>query len=184
MSNYSIEILDVPAFRVAQAAAAKNDTRYYLNGVFLDNVNGKIVGTDGHIMAVADCIPMTPDIDSRTVKFSKPLPKSAKSATIEVVGEMVQIVYYDSAGRQLMAGEFLDGTFPQYTRALPAMERIQDGKGPARVGFNPRLLERLTKAAGTDGVQIEFGGGDNTYSMRVTFPKLPNLVCALMPMRM
>ena len=46
--------LNIPArsFAAALKCAAKNDVRFYLNGVYLDLPKGRIVGTNGHVMFV------------------------------------------------------------------------------------------------------------------------------------
>lgn len=46
-------IVSLAALRAARTHAADKDIRYYLNGIFLDTVAGKVVATDGHRLFIA-----------------------------------------------------------------------------------------------------------------------------------
>lgn len=45
--------VSLATLRAARTHAATSDIRYYLNGIYLDTVAGKVVSTDGHRMFVA-----------------------------------------------------------------------------------------------------------------------------------
>lgn len=57
--------LDIPlsTLRAVRTHAGVNDIRHYLNGVYFDTLNGRLVGTDGHRCMIAH-LPTIPEPDA------------------------------------------------------------------------------------------------------------------------
>lgn len=125
-------------------AAAKNDTRYYLNSVFLDvrQTDSVLVATDGHIMlalpvapdGTADDVPYVPGqyiIPRDLLETVKPAYKGA-DVTIEIVHHPVT---FDAirpntpvkhpptvaihAGGTKLTGALVDAQYPYWRRVVP-----------------------------------------------------------------
>ena len=156
-------------------AASTEDTRYYLNGVFVvaDGLKATMVATDGHRMVVHR-VPLTmPEFFSCIVprkflegfKFSK---RDSGDATLHKDGNFVEVGY---AGTVSRVAE-VDGTFPAWERIRPA-----DDVQPSPSVFNGQYcadFDSLAKAFGTfavitprgaDSALVTFGGRDDIYGL-------------------
>lgn len=110
--------LDIAAlFAPVQFAISTDDVRYYLQGVFVHSLDGKLVAvaTDGHRLAAhsVDSSETIPDIIVPK-KATSLLPKGVVQLSVSDTKIRVQ------AGDFCMVSKLIDGTFPDYRRVIPA----------------------------------------------------------------
>ena len=108
--------LDVWKLKAVAMAASRDETRFYLQGVYIDP-RGVMVATNGH-MAIACKVDVTADkgfiIPLGLIDRIKPR-KGVKFAVVELDGNVIKLncnteTYYDQE---------IDGSFPDYVKALP-----------------------------------------------------------------
>lgn len=146
-------IVPMAALSAVAPFMAKNDVRYYLNGMLVQAARGatadatetgtRLVATDGH-MALAvrhtDADGWTgPDtIVPRALVEWALKQKGAKLVTVTREGDDVTI----EAGGLRMTAPRIDGRFPDWQAAMPAVAGEY-----AATGFDADLLARICKAA-------------------------------------
>lgn len=123
-SSECAELVDKTRF-----AISTEETRYYLNGIFLHSMkdNGvemlRAVATDGHRLARME-IPLPSGasdvpgiiIPRKTVgELRKLMDESDQDVTIEVSENKIRF----SAGAITLVSKLIDGTFPDYERVIP-----------------------------------------------------------------
>ncbi|MEQ8557595.1 MAG: DNA polymerase III subunit beta [Henriciella sp.] len=110
-------------------AISTEETRYYLNGVYLhvaDGEGGKVlraVATDGHRLALADS-PAPKDSDGLDGVI---VPRKAIAEVRRLIDQVdgdVSIAVSDTkivfrAGRAVLTSKLIDGSFPDYARVIP-----------------------------------------------------------------
>lgn len=121
-------------FESVQFAISSEETRYYLNGIYLHTQNDPerllAVATDGHRLAKMeiDCpagaaqmkgIIVPRKTVSEVMKLAKALGKDDK-VTISVSETKVMF----EAGNTTLVSKLIDGTFPDYTRVIPQANNI------------------------------------------------------------
>ncbi len=113
-----------------QFAISTEETRYYLNGIFMHTVENKgelklrAVATDGHRLARADIeAPAGSEgmpgiiIPRKTVsELQKLLDSPDVVVTVEVSDAKIRL----TIGSIIMTSKLIDGTFPDYQRVIPA----------------------------------------------------------------
>ena len=102
--------------RAAQICQAKDDVRYYLNGIHI--YKNKIEATNGHI-----AVQMTMDHRIKCdliVNIQGPIPKKAQDS-IFVFGDDNFVKHYDSFGSliKISVVDVIDGKFPDISKVLP-----------------------------------------------------------------
>lgn len=108
-------------------AASTEETRYYLNGVFMHAPQGadlRFAATDGHrlargVMALPDGAQSLPDviIPRKIVKIlSGLLDRNEGSIDVRVSGTSLRV----EIGETVVHSKLIDGTFPDYTRVIPS----------------------------------------------------------------
>ena len=119
------------AFQRTRFAMSSEETRYYLNGVFLHVKDGKLLAaaTDGHRLSqtVVDTgessLDGIPDII---------VPRKTVGELVKLVGEYdgdMEVTMTPSKiafdiGNLLITSKTIDGTFPDYTRVIPRENQI------------------------------------------------------------
>lgn len=125
--------------------AAKNDTRYYLNGIFIDVKNCRIVSTDGHCLLVTrlneNCIDgdvCEPFIINRDV-----VALGLKAC----VKKMPAVITYDQSPNTVpvltvcdVTGSPVHGKFPDFERLIPSSLNNQ------MAHFDAELVNRVSDA--------------------------------------
>lgn len=107
-------------FNLSAIAMSAEETRYYLQGVYLHPADGivRAVATDGHRLAKIDS-----DIEAdfpgvivprKTVGLLKSL-LSDGNATVRISETKIQI----DLGHSVVTSKVIDGTFPDYSRIIP-----------------------------------------------------------------
>ena len=107
-------------FAPVSFAISTEETRYYLNGVYLNAADGRsvAVATDGHRLA-KHVGPILPAFDGIIVprKTVGLIPKG--TVTVSVSSTKIRI----SSGDLILTSKLIDGTFPDYERVIPTTER-------------------------------------------------------------
>lgn len=184
--------------RAAVRFAAKNDIRYYLNGVLVEchRCVAYVVGTNGHFLGIGRVERDANNGDTGTGSFIIPreflekmkLPRRLSD------GGMVQITVSDlaesGAGRFTIADVFegteisgatLDGRFPDWRHVIP------DKVSGEAAQYSAEYLALMAKAASDLG----YHGPGNGYSLGqngrasalVTFYSLREFLAVIMPVR-
>jgi DNA polymerase III subunit beta len=103
-------------FGPVQFAISNEETRFYLNGIYMHTVNGKlrVVATDGHRMARHDG-EAAPDftgiiVPKKTVGLVPP-----GKVQVELSATKIRI----TSGDVVMLSKLIEGTFPDYERVTP-----------------------------------------------------------------
>ncbi|MBD8725740.1 hypothetical protein IFT43_20460 [Oxalobacteraceae sp. CFBP 13708] len=176
---------------------AKDDIRYYLNGINVRPHKGGgaiIVATNGHTLgAIRD--PRATCEHEVILRFDTRMQQACAAGLsddreIVMIGERLAVV--DNAGREvyIQAGEpEIEGNFPRYERVIPKLETLQ----PGLIGtYSATVLAPVEKAAMTiakrskssySGLQFFNVGGDPNLCAVVRLPVEPEFVAVLMPMR-
>lgn len=144
------------ALAATEFAISTEETRYYLNGVFMQPTPAhertdslRFVSTDGHRMAVHDsALEGVPQFDGviirrDTVALLLPLLK-AKGAPATVSVRVARQRIEFTCGAVVVRAKPIDGSFPDYARCVP---RADDEN--TRATFNRRAMIEAIKAVAT-----------------------------------
>lgn len=129
----------VPAAALARLAAktrfaiSTEETRYYLNGVFLHVANGtddkllRAVATDGHRLALAE-MPAPEGSESMPAIIVPRKTIQEMMRLLQDVGEEVEMFVSESrirfeSGRIALMSKLIEGSFPDYARVIPRGNR-------------------------------------------------------------
>lgn len=189
--------VDAKLFNACRQVQSTEETRYYLNGVYVQPHPEKgalLVATDGHRMMVAHdqggvckkeaiCA-----IDKEA--FSRKAERPEVVTQIEIDGEGIASV---GTTYRSVKSVFIEGTYPDWSRVLrPVLELAKKrfyGKPVFdAAAFNGRYLAHLPKIAAIlgDGIDtrpvklVTFNEHDPAL---VLYPNFPNVFGVLMPMR-
>lgn len=113
----------------AMCAVSKEETRYYLCGVFID-ARGFVAATNGHIAFAARCADAKRlgDIRPANVPSATPgviVPQDAIAQALKGRGGLVSVardangLWWLSCGTTRLHFEPIDGSFPDWTRVIP-----------------------------------------------------------------
>ncbi len=126
---YSFELSTKDLFRLVDKtrfAISTEETRYYLNGIYLHAVDGKLraVATDGHRLARVDmALPKGADgmpgiiVPRKTVTELLKLLEAGGDAVVKVAVSDTKIRF--EVGSVILTSKLIDGTFPDYGRVIP-----------------------------------------------------------------
>ena len=150
-------------FALSRHCISTEETRYYLNGVFLcrkpDGDTLRAVATDRHRMAVIDGPIAAPDgvsaiLPTRLVGAILAVtdPKASEPVALMLVGARARII----AGTVQIDAKLIDSTFPDYTRSIPQKDATLS------ITLNAAALRRLTPFASQRSNAVEFCEGKAT----------------------
>lgn len=167
--------LDLDALDRTQVVAAREDIRYYLNGVLFDLTHGALVGTDGHRLnvyrnrvpqafdrAVKDGMPTKPPV--HVICPNAPLDFIVNSKASEAT---VQIWDADKAQQGCLvinAGDAfvwvrkpVEGKFPDWLRVVPALSQrtVWAELDPVALADAAGAVAKIHKAAGSKGCGVQ-----------------------------
>ncbi|EZP57448.1 DNA polymerase III subunit beta [Sphingomonas sp. RIT328] len=162
-------------FGTCRVAQSRDETRYYLNGIFLHAVEGELraAATDGHRLMRADmALP-----DAAKALADVIVPTKAVTQMIQLLGSAsgdVDIEVNDKAirfqlGNATIISNLVDGTYPNYDRVIPdvgahviKMKR-EDFTGPVS------SVSAIVNAEGDKfkvrAVALDFTTGDDAYEV-------------------
>ena len=171
----------VTEFTLAQAEAQRiikrveyaistEETRYYLNGIFLDHPVGKLVAvaTDGHRLA---------HIAVEHELIDGPLPPViVPHRAVEVLAKLahegnVKVRYCNrcieaSAARFTLTSKLIDGTYPDYRRVIPVIsENAATVESASLLGAIERLAA-VSESVNASTIGLEWS--DNAFSVSLT----------------
>lgn len=167
---------------VALMFQAKQDVRYYLNGIcFMPG--GRIASTDGHRAFIAEG--GEHKLRSNViVKVSKSPTKRYEYAIIDTKTKIV--TYHDESEVMVGAGicEEVDGRFPDIDRVVPKKTEPTE-----LVGFNAQYLADVAKAVRVfnpnwQSISLELQGNIGAAAVKATSPLGFKATFVVMPMRL
>ena len=144
-------------------AAAKDDSRQVLNGIFLQINEGKItmVGTDGKRLAklerrisLDDSEKQTCIVPLKAVEEMTRMLGEDEKATITLMGDKIAL----ESGRVCLVSKLLSGQFPDYERVIPDRTHMQE------ITLHREELISLLK-------QVSLFTSDLNHSVKLTFEK-------------
>lgn len=156
-----------------QFAISTEETRYYLNGIYLHNFEGKLraVATDGHRLALSDT--PAPEgaagmpgiiVPRKTVaELQKLLTDADQTVGIELSGVKIRI----SLGEVVLTSKLIDGTFPDYQRVIP--QRNDKIMTVEREEF-ARSVDRVSTISSERGRAVKFSLADGKLTLSVNNP--------------
>lgn len=148
-------LLDLSAF-----AMSSEETRYYLQGVYLHPVSGfaRAVATDGHRLAQIDSAIQADFpgviVPRKTVGLLKSLLQDGQ-ASVKVSETKIRV----DLGHSIITSKVIDGTFPDYSRIVPSDFKSQVTVNAAEVKQASALVAKVSgekirsvKVAVSDGM--------------------------------
>ena len=153
-------------FDLSAFAMSTEETRYYLQGVYLHSVDGnaRAVSTDGHRLAKIDSA-INADfpaviVPRKTVGLIKSLLDEG-SATVSVSESKVKI----DLGHTVVVSKVIDGTYPDYTRIIPSAHKTEVTVSAADVKQASALVS-LVSAEKARAVKVTVGGDTLALEVR------------------
>lgn len=160
---------------------AKNDVRYYLNGIcFMPD--GRVSATDGH-RAFIGCSHDNKLTENVIIKIGKSPTKRYDYAIIDTKAKIA--TYHDEAGTMVGTGicEEIDGRFPDIDRVIP-----KETAPTEQIGFNAKYLADVEKLARLfnpkfEAVLFELNGNTSAAVANISAPTGETAKVIVMPMR-
>lgn len=155
-----------------QFAISAEETRYYLNGIYLHVEEGKLrgVATDGHRLALLDlAAPAGAEkipgviIPRKTVGEVQRLLDGAQTVTIELSEGKIRF----TAGEVVLTSKLIDGTFPDYRRVIP--QNNDKALGVVRADL-AEAVDRVSTVASEKGRAIKLTLSHGKLDLSVTSP--------------
>lgn len=172
MSIFTIEI-PVDLLKAAHACVSTEETRYYLNGVFVDP-RGWLVSTDGHRLFAARISGIEGTLPAEGVI----IPRDTIKKALTGYNKNIPTITLDDKTLGDIVCAFVDGTFPQWERVVPKSFNGETAQ------FNPAYVGDFAKIAKTLGLSNGYAeihhNGDSPAG--VTFGR-PDCFAVLMPVR-
>lgn len=140
-------------FDAAMQCVSKEETRYYLNGVFIDG-RGYVVGTNGHMAFAASWIGAAAFADVTGCTYDKDalagiiVPHDAVTQVSKGKGSYIDVerdsngLFWLTKGAVKVHFTPVDGNFPSWDRVIP---ELPDVETPAH--YQPHLIAALGKIA-------------------------------------
>ena len=163
-----------------QFAISTEETRYYLNGIYLHAVDDegaklRAVATDGHRLAQAevDAPEGTAGMPSvivprKTVgELQKLLDNAEGEVSVEVSEAKIRITLSDGTGEVVLTSKLIDGTFPDYNRVIPRGNEKQLRLD--RETF-ARAVDRVSTIASDRGRAVKMSMDDGQLTLSVNNP--------------
>ena len=178
-----MEIKDCTAFRVAQKFASTDENRPALSGVRIE-LDGIIVGVDGHILYKSAPGAVINVKAAVTIKPEKIVPKNITSALVifeEDYNGPNHLQLYTATGYKCnMPFEIINEDFPGYEHIIPEVR-----EETASIGFSTEVLGKMGTALkgcrDFDYARFAFVG--KTRPTIVTFAGRPDDLVLIMPAR-
>jgi DNA polymerase III sliding clamp (beta) subunit (PCNA family) len=189
--------VSLATLRAARTHAAEKDVRYYLQGVYLDTVAGKVVATDGHRLFVANArgvksnypavIVPNETIDAALKQFTGEYARGKSLGAVDVTVTIDESHLAIGTPTGSVTGKALDGRFPEWRRVVPTPDAVGEHV-PAVLNtqYLADACEALSiarnlskKAAGQHAIRIHMRGEFPTIVTDNTI----GVLALVMPMR-
>ncbi|ATN32865.1 DNA polymerase III subunit beta [Rhizobium sp. ACO-34A] len=162
------------AIGAVRFAISTEETRYYLNGIYLHPSEGglTLVATDGHRLSkrfiplegVPQAMPGV-IVPRKTVEvLIKHMPK--EDVTLQVSDAKIRVMI----GEMLLVSKLIDGTFPDYRRVIPACERFIEVEGKALSA----AIDRVSTVSTGNGRAVKLTFADGVLRLTVNNPDAGN----------
>ena len=168
-------------YRAALACSAKNDVRYYLNGVLLSAEHSEIVGTDGHTLFVGKLA--TCDLSEDLILETPKVPLNVTEVEIKVYPGEAPVRYRMTTRTE--RGDVkeallrvIDGRFPDYKAILGSKK--QPAEPYTDFCFNADLLARVRTVFGKNSF-VQFSAKTKHTAFTVRCKKMPDSLLVVMP---
>ena len=160
-----------------QFAISTEETRYYLNGIFLHTIESdgnlklRAVATDGHRLARADVeAPAGSEgmpaviVPRKTVgELQKLVDDPDATVTVEVSDAKIRL----TIGSVVMTSKLIDGTFPDYQRVIPT---ANDKRMTIGCEAFARAVDRVSTISSERGRAVKLSIGDGQLTLTVHNP--------------
>lgn len=179
-------VINRAALKAVSRFAAKQDIRYYLQGVLVESspTETRIVGCDGHTLAIhrsqhtgenegqwTGIVPLPTVLALLKMKAThKTLRDAPIILSVQESGE-IRADWID----QSINFRTIDGKFPEYQRVIPAK---LDG---TKAWYQPEYLQRIADASKDMGESFTFGFNGNSASLAYIGQ---SMLAVIMPMRL
>jgi DNA polymerase-3 subunit beta len=154
-------------------AISTEETRYYLNGIYLHAIDDKLiaVATDGHRLARATA--EAPEgsagmpgviVPRKTVGELVRMLDGAETLTVELSAAKIRF----TIGEEVLTSKLIDGTFPDYQRVIPANNdkiAVLDRAALAAAA------DRVATVSSEKGRAVKFDFTEGLLSLGVTSPE-------------
>jgi len=168
------------AFRGAHECKAKDDVRYYLNGVMLDT-DGMVVATDGSVMFKARGGFNTDSPIIINVAYK--IPAKTTECRFRILNKEEGILDCLQGVEVIKKLHFsiINGKYPDYNKIGKDVEE----KDVSEIGLNPKFVKLVSDVMG-DGSIMKFHGDGNLVTITPMDPELKSCGAEmiLMPMRL
>ena len=161
-------------------AISTEETRYYLNGIYLHEAKGqsegkptlRAVATDGHRLAQVE-LPLPSGaagmpgviVPRKTVQeLSKIVEDEDGEVTIELSPSKIRI----AAGRVVLTSKLIDGTFPDYERVIP---QGNDKQLEVDNETFSKAVDRVSTLSSDKGRAVKLALADGTLTLSVNNPE-------------
>jgi DNA polymerase III subunit beta len=164
-----------------QFAISTEETRYYLNGIYLHAIESKdvpvlrAVATDGHRLARSET--PAPEgasampgviIPRKTVaEISKLMAEGGEKAQVEISDAKIRL----TCGAVTMTSKLIDGTFPDYQRVIPASN---DKLLTVECAEFSRAVDRVSTISSERGKAVKLSVADSRLTLSVNNPDAGN----------
>jgi len=188
------------ALKAASAFMAKNDVRYYLNGILFDFQPGelRLVATDGHVLFTAR-LEFENDYTGNHIISGADITKMQKLYTHKDPTIALQFAFLDDCSAiEISDGPLsfkiclVDGVFPDWKRVIPKREKTDDAG--QTIGINTAYLAKVAKALEPltgkfNGVRMDVFGPDKSIKFEPNLPSdlaitITECYAVIMPMRL
>lgn len=188
--------LPAALLRAASHFQAKDDIRYYLNGILIDPA-GYIVATNGHIMIRCECEEAKQISKQTIVQIKGKIPAKAHEAHLLFYAEEEGVISYSAKGYKqpkavVDARHFfkvIDGKYPDVDRVIPKT----DLEPVDKISFNGAYAGLVGKAAAElkykssdihcQQITPQFRGQNTAICFDVSSADHPNCLAIVMPAR-
>ena len=155
-------------------AISTEETRYYLNGIFLHSINNELrsVATDGHRLACikSDLPPGAEEMPSiiiprKTVgEIRKLIEDSSDDLIIKVSDTKIQFILKDVQ----LTSKLIDGTFPDYERVIP---KSNDKELSIETKIFSSSIDRVATISSDKSKAVKFLLKDSALTLTVINPE-------------
>lgn len=163
-------------FRRAAFAISTEETRYYLNGIFMHSIEDRgvlvlrAVATDGHRLAQVQH--HAPDGSAGMPGIIIPRKTVAEVEKILDCGDQVSIEVSETkirfrAGNVVLTSKLIDGTFPDYQRVIPQMN---NKKAIADRSDLSKAVDRVSTVSTERGRAVKVTLDQGTITLHVNNP--------------
>ena len=193
--------INTKVLQAAMLCAAKNDMRYYLNGVLIDFKNKRIAATNGHVLFVSHDAFEIEDFEQSEIIVPYSTMDFIVKRSVKLKSEFVEVEIHDELTEEssdyiytisakddepMFGGETIEvfkpvnGKFPNVMNVLSKWEN-KDTKEVSFYGVYLELINKVSKVLKCQYPHIQLGGRDG--ALMINFKEFGNSDLYVMPAR-